>query len=62
MTSKRRIRQRECSGKVRHASRDITWAAAKHTGTGLHIYRCRWCKSWHAGHMPSWIRRKVARI
>jgi len=55
MASKRRIRRKSCTGKVRHPDE---LAARRHIGAlvfrkgerGLRAYRCPFCNGWHVGH------------
>lgn len=53
MASKRAIRRKACTGKVRH--RDQT-AAVSHSarlnrgGEQTHAYTCPHCRGWHVGH------------
>lgn len=60
MSSKRRIRRKQCEGKVRHASRDAAITAvrqmARRRDVYLVPYRCQFCKGWHIGHPNSAIR------
>lgn len=53
MASKRRVRRRECEGKVRHGSKEGAMTAIRKGGqafAGCHAYYCTICGSWHAGH------------
>lgn len=53
MASKRRLRRKECQGKVRHASKEEAMDAIRHGGwafEGCHAYYCTICNGWHAGH------------
>jgi hypothetical protein len=54
MSSKRRIRNKQCVGKVRHDSKEAAHAALGKTFNGsvrgLHLYHCRFCNGWHVGH------------
>lgn len=59
MSSKRRIRRRSCTKKVRYATR----ADAREVAKRLHIttYHCQFCNGWHIGHTkrpPKYFRRK----
>lgn len=56
MSSKRAIRRRSCSSKIRH---DDEAAARAHIGHlnrtkgyqgPMNAYRCRFCGGWHVGH------------
>lgn len=56
MASKRRLRRRSCSRKVRHATSASAQAAitALHARKGyqgrLDVYICRFCGAFHIGH------------
>lgn len=56
MASKRRLRRRQCEGKVRHKTKADAWAAIrtmhrKHGYCGnLQPYPCKFCGGWHVGH------------
>ena len=57
MASKRRIRRKACSSKVRHASRADALtamhkviAAGKKHGGRLNVYYCQFCGGYHFGH------------
>lgn len=59
MSSKRRLRRRECERKVRHPNHRAATYALHHTGAArvlpqgaghLHVYQCRNCGGWHVGH------------
>lgn len=59
MTSLRRVRRKQCQGKVRHPNPQAAYAHAaslKHKGdvTGfINAYKCRFCGGWHVGHFRS---------
>ena len=54
MSSKRRLRKKECDRKVRHADREAALTDCRRTGQGraegLGVYRCKHCQAWHVGH------------
>lgn len=56
MSSKRRIRRRSCTGKVRHeteqAARDHIGSLVRRKGWSgrMNAYRCAFCNGWHVGH------------
>ena len=56
MSSKRAVRRRECTGKVRHASSGLAWSAMRslqRSGRGkghMSVYQCHFCRGWHFGH------------
>ncbi|EAY0359032.1 hypothetical protein B2J38_16715 [Salmonella enterica] len=58
MASKRRLRRKQCSGKIRFASaedavRRIQILHRKYGHRGqLQAYHCPFCKGWHVGHAP----------
>lgn len=65
MSSKRALRRKACTGKVRHA----TEAAARAAIAGVHRagrdaglltpYRCRFCNGFHFGHPPRRVRQAM---
>jgi hypothetical protein len=60
MASKRRIRRKSCTGKIRHASKEEARIAAQKLrakGEIVGVYLCRFCNGWHVGHTPRKIRR-----
>lgn len=56
MSSKRRIRRKSCTRKIRHATeadaREHIGALVRRKGwTGrMNAYRCPFCNGWHVGH------------
>lgn len=56
MSSKRRVRRKQCSGKVRHsdirAAKRALFLLTRSKGyTGhMNTYRCRFCGGYHIGH------------
>lgn len=50
------LRRKACESKNRYASRaeaeDAIAACATHGTTGLHLYRCEYCKGWHLTSHP----------
>lgn len=59
MASKRRVRRKQCSGKMRYisskAARDVmiqVIRAGRDRGGNLHVYRCTFCGGYHFGHAP----------
>jgi hypothetical protein len=55
MASKRRIRRRQCEGKVRHetlpdALRHSRSLSAHEGGSRIAAYRCQFCGGFHVGH------------
>lgn len=52
MSSKRRVRRKSCVGKIAYAQESEAVAGMVHTqGTGLAVYKCRFCGAYHVGHM-----------
>jgi hypothetical protein len=56
MASKRQLRRRSCTGKVRYPERGpAEWARKKsylrfeYTGK-YNVYKCTFCNGWHIGH------------
>lgn len=64
MSSKRRLRRRECEKKQRYSSREIAarfLAWMQHVGRarpGLHVYECQFCHGYHLGRETRHLRRK----
>ena len=56
MSSKRRIKRRSCTGKVRHvdsaAARKALRATVRHDEEHqtMNVYHCRFCGGYHIGH------------
>jgi hypothetical protein len=57
MSSKRRVRRKQCAAKVRHATAESASIALvklrrrpDFNGGRLGVYRCRFCKGYHVGH------------
>lgn len=67
MASKRHIRRKQCSGKVKYGSMDAANIVVdnwhKHGDTFIHAYECKFCGQYHIGHMPKEMRKKaIARM
>lgn len=62
MTSKRRLRRRQCGHKTRYANETAAQSAAhglhNKDGANMAAYRCSWCGKWHVGHRSSGRRDK----
>ncbi len=59
MASKRRIRRKSCSYKVRYATRpeaehvmNQVIHSGHRRGGWLHVYPCQFCNGFHFGHAP----------
>lgn len=54
MASKRHIRRKACTGKVRHETEAFALIARRKTNPGLvgsmGVYRCDFCGGFHVGH------------
>lgn len=54
MSSKRRIRRKECDGKKRYdciaAANSAAWKARCRTGDHIRAYKCPFGHHWHIGH------------
>lgn len=55
MASKRRIRRKSCTGKLRHATpaegqAHITQLHRRFGYSLMDVYRCRFCSGYHVGH------------
>jgi len=53
MSSRRALRRKACSGKIRHSTIGAAWIAAGKTGGDVRPYKCRHCPGYHVGHEPS---------
>lgn len=57
MASKRRQRRSACSGKLRYATHDeaeqARGLAQRRDPWPIRAYRCRYCRGYHIGHVPS---------
>ena len=55
MASKRRVRRKSCTGKVRHKSlQDANCCISKTFGfRDMKAYKCKFCKGFHIGHKPN---------
>lgn len=59
MSSKRRLRRKQCEGKIRYPTKliaDVYCHGKWKVRIQLRSYRCHFCGSWHVGH----LRRPVA--
>lgn len=55
MSSKRRLRRRQCGHKLRRSEAGAREQAAELSakdGARMGWYRCPWCHDWHCGRMP----------
>lgn len=62
MSSKRRIRRKQCGHKVKFVSlADAHRRAVELWGKGIRLraYRCRWCNQFHIGHIPRAVIRAI---
>lgn len=57
MSSKRRVRRKECGDKIKYSSmEEARFTAVKLSDRykdKLSFYKCRWCGQWHIGHKPN---------
>jgi hypothetical protein len=61
MSSKRHLRRRSCESKRAYPTQQAAWGGLKRTaGSGLLLYRCRWCGQYHVGHPPARVRQAIA--
>ncbi len=63
MASKRRLRRKSCTGKVRYLTQDQALAALKRFTRHCEVwhgymtpYRCAFCHGFHFGHPPKHVR------
>jgi hypothetical protein len=64
MSSKRRLRRKKCTRKIKHDSEDAALAIIKKmrkTGTTkrLRAYKCNFCGGWHVGQPNARIRQSI---
>lgn len=56
MSSKRRLRRRECERKKRYATpeaaRRDAWRVSQRESLQIHAYHCPHCRGYHVGHRP----------
>lgn len=63
MSSKRRLRRKECDGKTRYESydkaRDALYAMKrdKDDHSRMSVYKCSFCHKYHYGHTPTRVKR-----
>ena len=54
MSSKRRLRNKSCTRKIRYsniiAAKSAAWRARIATSDHIREYRCEFCGGWHIGH------------
>ena len=60
MSSKRKIRRKECGEKIKHltlgsALIHLQVLKARYNDSGMRAYGCRVCGGWHIGHKPTTI-------
>lgn len=63
MSSKRRIRRKQCTRKKRYDyMAEAVWVAKQLRAKGhkVRAYRCTFCGGWHVGHTPRHIARQLA--
>lgn len=59
MSSKRHVRESECSGKIAYENRYLANLEAKRIyfrkiiPDRVRPYQCKWCGKWHIGHVSS---------
>jgi hypothetical protein len=54
MSSKRRVRRKQCGTKIKYATQA---EAEAHQHGGLRPYRCDYCGKFHLGHTPAKVRK-----
>ena len=49
---KRRLRRKQCTGKVKHTTYKAAFMALKRSGFpgDMRVYKCRFCSGYHIGH------------
>lgn len=68
MSSKRRLRRKQCGDKTRHSTAADALTHIRNlkdrrriNGT-VNAYRCRWCGGYHIGHAPGSARTRITRV
>lgn len=62
MSSKRRLRRQACEGKRAYYEREAAQLEANRLWKGgerVRPYQCKFCKRWHIGHLPKWLRQSL---
>ncbi len=67
MSSRRRVRRRECTRKRAYSSeeearrvvRSFRRSLPAYDGRWLYPYRCPWCRQWHIGNRPGKYRPRL---
>lgn len=62
MASKRRLRRKSCTGKLRYERADaerLARRASYQTRSRISAYECWSCGGWHIGHTPGKVRRAM---
>lgn len=60
MASKRRLRRRACSTKVRHTSAANAMLARRKAGhPDVHPYKCPFCGGWHLGRRSARLKQGI---
>ena len=62
MSSKRAVRRKSCSGKVRYDDIELAWKAVRASGARdnsgwILPYKCRFCGGYHIGHAPKRVKK-----
>lgn len=63
MASKRNLRRKACTGKVRYdnanAAQQAAHSACRNTGGWIVAYGCKFCGGHHIGHPPARVRQSI---
>lgn len=60
MASKRHLREKACTGKIRYTTPEQAYSARRSTNrkhyTGpMNVYKCKFCGGYHIGHAPKFF-------
>ena len=62
MASKRNLRKKNCTNKVRYQTLDLAQSAARDANkrtTWINAYKCQFCGGFHIGHAPYNVRQSI---
>lgn len=63
MASKRRLRRKQCEGKIKFPDQLAAGRAAsshvKKFGQWMTAYHCKFCHGFHIGHPPGYVRQAI---
>lgn len=64
MASKRGVRRKACTGKIKYTDKTqahaVAWVHSKQQRTRVGVYMCKFCHTYHVGHPPRGVRQAIA--